>query len=105
MFEVTKEAQEKINEFLSNRQEKSAIRIWLSPGGGWTPSSLGLALDEPKDEDDVFDNGGVTYLIEKSLFNQIKPVQIDYVTDERGSGFSISANLSQENSCGSCSCS
>ncbi|GEM_PF-1373598 len=34
MFEVTKEAQEKINEFLSNRQEKSAIRIWLSPGGG-----------------------------------------------------------------------
>lgn len=34
MFEVTKEAQDKISEFLSNRREKSAIRIWLSPGSG-----------------------------------------------------------------------
>jgi iron-sulfur cluster assembly protein len=64
-----------------------------------------MALDEPKVNDEVIKDKEITYLIEKELFNQVKPIKIDFLDSMMGSGFSISANLEKGNSCGSCSCS
>ncbi|MBN2032346.1 MAG: Fe-S cluster assembly protein HesB [Deltaproteobacteria bacterium] len=63
-----------------------------------------MALDEPKDDDELMDNNGITYLINKQLLEQVKPVTVDFVESGYGSGFSISSNLIKGNSCGSCSC-
>lgn len=63
---------------------------------------MGMALDEPKEDDEVLNESGVTYLINKQLFDQVKPIQIDFVQTPRGSGYKISANLNK--ACGSCSC-
>ena len=61
-----------------------------------------MALDEPAENDEVIKDNGVTYLIDKNLLEQAKPISVDFVTSERGSGFSISSNLPKGDSCSSC---
>jgi Fe-S cluster assembly iron-binding protein IscA len=63
-----------------------------------------MALDEPRENDEVIKDNEVTYLIEKDLFEKAKPISIDFVESERGSGFSITSAMILESSCGSCSC-
>jgi len=64
-----------------------------------------MALDEPKDDDQVFDEQGIKFLIEKELFDQVKPVSVDYIDTARGSGFKVTSSLSAASACGtSCSC-
>jgi len=63
-----------------------------------------MALDEPGEEDEVIKDNGITYLIEKELFEQAKPINIDFVNSAMGSGFSIASSLKTEEGCGtSCS--
>ena len=104
MFEVTEKASEKIKELLKDREEIPGIRIVLSQGG-WAGPSLGMALDEPGDKDEVFDDRALTYVIEKGLYERIKPVKVDYVESSMGAGFDISSGLTMGALCGSsCSC-
>ncbi len=68
-----------------------------------------MALDEPKDDDQVFEMNDLTYIINKDLFEQVKPINVDFVETPMGSGFSIQSNLNAGASCGSscgssCSC-
>ena len=65
---------------------------------------MGMALDEPKEQDQVFEFEGVTYLVDTSLMNQARPIKVDYVEDANCSGFSITSTLSHPDGCGSCSC-
>lgn len=62
-----------------------------------------MALDEPKENDEVMDNNGITYLVEKSLFEQVKPITVDFVESAMGAGFSIQSSLQKGEGCGSCS--
>lgn len=61
-----------------------------------------MALDEPKEDDTIFNESGITYTINKQLYEQVKPIKVEYVDTARGSGYRISANL--DKNCGSCSC-
>ena len=63
-----------------------------------------MALDEPAENDEVIKDNGVTYLVDKGLLEQAKPINVDFVDTERGSGFSITSNLpmSKGDSCSSC---
>ena len=64
-----------------------------------------MALDESRDNDIVFDDRDLTYVIEKKLFEQAKPIKVEYVDTVMGSGFNIDSNLKKGASCGSsCSC-
>jgi len=64
-----------------------------------------MALDEPKDDDEVVKEEGVTFLINKELYDQAKPINVDFVESAMGSGFNISSSLSMGgDGCGSCSC-
>ncbi|MFO7784967.1 MAG: hypothetical protein R6V25_10080 [Desulfatiglandales bacterium] len=68
-----------------------------------------MALDEPKDDDQVFEMNELTYMINKDLFEQVKPISVDFVDTAMGSGFSIQSNLNSAADCGSscgssCSC-
>jgi Fe-S cluster assembly iron-binding protein IscA len=60
-----------------------------------------MALDGPKEEDQVFNDNGLTFVMDTQLFNNVKPVTVDYVTSPMGAGFRISSNMSSEGSCGS----
>ena len=61
-----------------------------------------MALDEPKEDDSIFTEKDVTYLVNKNLFEQVKPIKIDFVRTAMGSGFHVTGSL--EKTCGSCSC-
>jgi len=63
-----------------------------------------MALDEPKEDDEIMDKNGITYLMNKELLDQVKPVTVDFVESTYGSGFAISSGMAKGNSCGSCSC-
>jgi Fe-S cluster assembly iron-binding protein IscA len=62
-----------------------------------------MVLDEPIAEDEVFKENGITFAIDKKLFEEVKPIQIDFIEGRHGSGYQITSNL--QKSCGSCSCS
>jgi Fe-S cluster assembly iron-binding protein IscA len=61
-----------------------------------------MALDESTPNDDVFEDRGVTYLVEKDLFEKVKPIAVEFITSPRGGGFKLTSSLSQEGACGSC---
>jgi len=64
-----------------------------------------MALDESRDNDEVFDDRGITYVIEKSLYENVKPIKVDFVTTAMGAGFNILSSMQAGASCGeSCSC-
>jgi len=59
-----------------------------------------MSLDEAKEGDNIFKEDGITFVIDETLFEQAKPINIDFVDSDRGSGFSITSNLPTSNSCG-----
>jgi len=66
-----------------------------------------MALDEPKKEDEVFEEKGTKYVIDKDIYDQAKPINVDFVTTPKGAGFKLSSSLSAADSggCGSsCNC-
>ncbi|MCX8111106.1 MAG: hypothetical protein N3D15_07640 [Syntrophorhabdaceae bacterium] len=63
-----------------------------------------MALDEPRENDEVFNQNGVKFLINKELFDQAKPIMIDFFQSPMGGGFTVKSALSKEGGCGSCSC-
>ncbi len=58
-----------------------------------------MSLDEAKEEDKVFEEDGITFVIDEQLFEQAKPINIDFITSDRGSGFSITSSLSTGAAC------
>jgi iron-sulfur cluster assembly protein len=105
MLEITEKASEMIKDFLKDKDDIQAIRIMLSQGGCSGPS-LGMALDESRDDDREFDDHGIRFIVEKSLYERVKPIKVDYVNSHMGSGFNITSNMPVQPSscCSSCSC-
>jgi iron-sulfur cluster assembly protein len=65
-----------------------------------------LALDEPKDSDKVYEEGGLKFLVDADLQEKCGAVKVDFMEAGYRSGFSItSANpLGGGGSCSSGSC-
>ncbi len=103
MFQVTEKANEMIREFQKDKEEIPPIRLKLFPSSCGKPT-LRMTLDKPQENDETFHDRGLAFLIDKQLFEKVKPVKIDYVhtASGDGDGFSISANLSKAVSSGSC---
>ena len=53
-----------------------------------------MALDEPGKDDEVFDEKGTKFVIEKDIFNQAKPINVDFVDTPQGAGFKLTSSLS-----------
>jgi Fe-S cluster assembly iron-binding protein IscA len=58
-----------------------------------------MALDEQQDTDVVFKVRDITYLVEKELFDQAKPIKVDFVESFMGSGFQLTSSLPAGGSC------
>lgn len=104
MFSVTEKAGAELKKILANvNDDIKSIRIFLEDGGCAGPS-LGMALDEAAQNDEVFNEEGITFLIDKLLFAEVKPLAVDFVSGPQGTGFILSSSL--KSACGSgCSCS
>jgi iron-sulfur cluster assembly protein len=92
MFEVSEEASEKIKQFLEGLEALQTIRVLMTEGG-WRGPYLVMALDEPKEDDEVFTEKGVTFVIEKALFERVRPIRIGYTHSTLGSGYTLESEL------------
>ena len=64
-----------------------------------------MVLDGPKDDDKIYPNDGVTFIINEELLKSVSPVSVDYIETERGGGYRIDSSLNSCTGCGnSCSC-
>lgn len=93
MFELSEKAAEAIKkQFLEGKEGGQSIRI-LMTDGGWKGAQLVLAFDEPREDDHLFTEKGLTFLVEKTLLDRVKPITIDYVEGIMGSGFTLKSGL------------
>jgi iron-sulfur cluster assembly protein len=100
MLEVTEKANEMIKGFLQGKDLQS-IRIIMTSGCGGP--NLGMALDEPKETDEVIKDNGLTFLIDKTLYEDAQPIRVDFIDSEMGAGFKLSSSLAAaEGGCGGC---
>jgi iron-sulfur cluster assembly protein len=103
MLTVTDKALEIIKDFLKDKKVDASIRVFLNMG--CSGPSLGMALNEAQNElDEVIQAGGTTFVIEKDLLNQVKPINIDFIATPQGAGFKLTSSLPEGGGCGSCSC-
>jgi Fe-S cluster assembly iron-binding protein IscA len=64
-----------------------------------------MALDESQEDDKVFTDKGVTFLVNSQLYEKVQPINVDYVTTVHGAGFKVASSLDTGTGCGStCSC-
>jgi Fe-S cluster assembly iron-binding protein IscA len=63
-----------------------------------------MALDESQGNDEVFENRGITFLVDKKLLEEVQPINLDFIESARGSGFKLTSSLAAGGGCGS-SCS
>ena len=58
-----------------------------------------MALDEPRETDEVLDIDGFQYIIDKDFLEKAKPIKVDFLEI----GFKLTSNLVSEQGCTSCS--
>jgi iron-sulfur cluster assembly protein len=65
-----------------------------------------LALDERKENDQVFDKDGISFLVDNSLMENCGDIKVDFIDDGFRSGFSIQSTKpiagAGGGACGSC---
>lgn len=52
-----------------------------------------MALDAQKEDDVIFYEKGVKFVIEEALFERVKPIRIDYTHSTLGSGYTMESQL------------
>jgi iron-sulfur cluster assembly protein len=102
MLDVTAVANEKLVGYMKDNNISSALRVMAIQSGCSGPS-LGLALDEEKPLDEVFQQQDLKILIEKTLLQQCGNITIDYIEAGSRSGFNISSTIPLPGGGGGCS--
>ena len=102
MFTVTDKASEAIKEFLKDKDENSAIRITMSMS--CCGPALGMSLGEQNSEDEVFNEKGTKFIIDKGVLNQAQPISVDFIESSCGSGFKLTSAFTPAEGCGSSCC-
>jgi iron-sulfur cluster assembly protein len=64
-----------------------------------------MALDEPQEKDLAFTDRDIHFLIDKDLFEEVKPINVDFIESVGESGFKFTSSLAPSTGCGdSCDC-
>jgi iron-sulfur cluster assembly protein len=59
-----------------------------------------MALDEPKDTDDVFDIEGFQYIVDKDFMEKAKPIKVDF--SEMGFKLDCAVDFGAASGCSDC---
>lgn len=78
MIEVTETAAKKINEYYEANKVEMPLRVAAMQG--CSGPSLGLALDDKKDNDAVSEiTGGITVLVDNDLLTHCGGIKVDFI--------------------------
>jgi iron-sulfur cluster assembly protein len=97
-------AAEKVRGFLAQQDTANdavGLRVGVR-GGGCSGFQYALALDERREDDNVFDHGGVSILVDPASLRYVDGSQVDYTESMMGSGFEVkNPNVVASCGCGS----
>jgi iron-sulfur cluster assembly accessory protein len=90
MISFSEKAVEKVQEFASQMPEAEGkeLRIFIQ-GVGCSGFSYGFTFDEERDGDTVVDNEGLKVLVDQNSAPHLTGSSVDFVDDDRGSGFTV----------------
>ena len=100
---LSDQAAGKIKELLGAAEdaEGQALRVAVR-GGGCSGFQYALALDQAKDEDHVFEQQGVSVIVDKVSMQFVFGSEVDYVDGLQGAGFTVNnPNVVAACGCGS----
>ena len=87
MLTITETAREQFEQLLQENPEKF-LRV-VFEGFGWGGPSLGLVLDELKDEKETVAVNGIDLMIAENVVSFTEGHEIDYIKNDYAQGFSI----------------
>ena len=99
-IELTKAAANKIKELISEEENQNLkLRVYIT-GGGCSGFQYGFAFeDEFEEEDIVFEQNGVSLLVDPMSMQYLQGAKVDYSEDISGAQFVID-NPSAQTTCG-----
>jgi iron-sulfur cluster assembly accessory protein len=102
MVTLTDIAAKKVGEFLSSQEQPEAgLRVAVK-GGGCSGFQYQLALDEPRETDEVFDFEGIRIFVDPQSLRYVDGSEVDFTESLMGSGFQVNnPNVVAACGCGS----
>jgi iron-sulfur cluster assembly protein len=96
-------AAEKVRGFLSQQEAEGQVGLRVGVrGGGCSGFQYALALDEKREDDHVFDHGGINILVDPASLRYVEGSQVDYAESMMGAGFEVNnPNVVASCGCGS----
>lgn len=89
MLSVTESAIVNLKEYLAKNKLDSAIRVVMQSSCAGV--GLGLGLDGKKEFDQVFEEGGLTFLVDGGMFATTGAIKVDFINSTSGVGFAVSS--------------
>jgi iron-sulfur cluster assembly protein len=103
MITLTEKGAEKVQEFLSAQGDAAVtgLRVGVR-GGGCSGFQYLLAFDEKRDGDTIFEDQGISLLVDTASVPYVQGSTIDYVESLQGAGFQVNnPNVVAACGCGS----
>ncbi len=91
-IEVTEKAKTELAGVMAENADK-AIRLFIQ-GAGWGGPRLGMALDEPTENDSTVTANGISFIYSKEDEPHISDSIIDFEDSYMGKGFSVRNSVS-----------
>jgi iron-sulfur cluster assembly protein len=103
MVTLTDIAADKVRGFLASQETEGEIGLRVGVrGGGCSGFQYALALDEKRDDDQVFDHDGIRVIVDPASLRYVEGSQVDYTESLMGSGFEVkNPNVVASCGCGS----
>ena len=102
MVTLTNIAAEKVGAFLASQEGTDAgLRVAVK-GGGCSGFQYQLALDERRDDDEIFETGGIRVIVDPASLPYVDGSTVDYQESLMGAGFEVkNPNVVASCGCGS----
>ena len=103
MVTLTDFAAENVTQFLATQEagNNAGLRVGVR-GGGCSGFQYALALDERKDEDQVFEDHGIRLIVDSASLQYVDGSVVDYTESLMGAGFEVkNPNVVAACGCGS----
>lgn len=94
-IDITMSAKTELQKVLESKNTEKPLRIYIA-AYGWGGPSFGLALDEPKDDDEQLVVDEFNFVIENGLSDNYEKFTVDYSDNWLRRGFNVTPDRSDE---------
>jgi iron-sulfur cluster assembly protein len=103
MVTLTDIAADKLRGFLAQQESEGDVGLRVGVrGGGCSGFQYALALDERKEDDQVFEYEGIPVIVDPASLSYVDGSEVDYTESLMGSGFEVNnPNVVASCGCGS----